>query len=37
MYFLQSLIIGAVVIHNEYNHWTPKSRCRNHRYSVPRT
>lgn len=22
-YFFQSLIIGAVVIHNEYNHWTP--------------
>jgi hypothetical protein len=23
MYLLQSLIIGAVVVHNEYNHWTP--------------
>jgi hypothetical protein len=23
VYLLQSLIIGAVVVHNEYNHWTP--------------
>jgi hypothetical protein len=23
MYFMQSLIIGGVVVHNEYNHWTP--------------
>jgi predicted phage tail protein len=23
MYILQSVIIGAVVIHNELNHWTP--------------
>ena len=23
MYFLQSFIVGAVVVHNEYNHWTP--------------
>lgn len=22
-YLLQSLIIGAVVVHNEYFHWTP--------------
>jgi branched-subunit amino acid transport protein len=22
-YLIQSLIIGAVVVHNEYNHWTP--------------
>jgi hypothetical protein len=23
LYLLQSVIIGAVVVHNEYNHWTP--------------
>lgn len=22
-YLIQSLIIGAVVVHNEYYHWTP--------------
>jgi biotin transporter BioY len=22
MYLLQSLIIGSIVVHNEYNHWT---------------
>lgn len=23
MYLLQSLIAGFVIVHNEYNHWTP--------------
>ena len=23
MYLLQCLIVGAVIVHNEYNHWTP--------------
>jgi hypothetical protein len=23
VYLLQSVIIGTVVVHNEYNHWTP--------------
>ena len=23
MYLMQSLIIGSVMIHNAYNHWTP--------------
>jgi hypothetical protein len=32
MYLLQSLIIGAVMVHKEYYHWTPNRNLREEYY-----